>query len=307
MGATQLVKWGATSGFPAWKRVGAGLQARLADDSDYAALTVGGATVIGDLLSPGAGADSFVAGLGASATLSATDAIAIGRAAFVSSAEAIAIGNFASATAGKSIAIGVSSSALFDNVSIGWLATATNGQSVAIGALAAASGIVSNTAVGAQALATGSGGNKTAVGSLSEAKFGQGTAVGAHARGSFECTSVGYLARTDGVSHSTSVGSQSRALHSSAIVLGRAAVTTAANRCTIGTIGGSFDQELQIGSGFGAWGVAPPGTQPAKISDVAETAGASYTSNEQDMLNALKTAVHALIDVVEGAGLAASV
>jgi hypothetical protein len=99
---------------------------------------------------------------------------------------------------------------------------------------------------------------------------------------------------TLGDTDAIAIGPAAAGNHADGIALGRAAVTTAANRCTIGTISGAADKELQIGLGFGAWGVTPPGSQPTKISDATDLASAI-------------TAVNAVIDVLEGAGLSSAV
>lgn len=56
--------------------------------------------------------------------------------------------------------------------------------------------------------------------------------------------------------------------------------------------------ELQMGMGIGVWGVSPPATQPLKINDPS---GGAIVDTEA------RTAINAIIDVLEGAGLSASV
>jgi hypothetical protein len=60
-------------------------------------------------------------------------------------------------------------------------------------------------------------------------------------------------------------GAASVATHTGAVAIGRSAATTAASRVTLGTIGGSYDLELQVGKGLGVWGSAPAGTQPTYL------------------------------------------
>jgi len=86
--------------------------------------------------------------------------------------------------------------------------------------------------------------------------------------------------------------------HNNAACIGTDSVTTAANRLTVGTISGTQDMELQVGLGFSAFGVTPPGSQPTKVSD--PTGGVTQDSEA-------RTAINAIIDVLEGAGLSAAV
>jgi hypothetical protein len=62
------------------------------------------------------------------------------------------------------------------------------------------------------------------------------------------------------------LGSRSEVLaaHDQAIALGRLAVSTAANRMTVGTVSGAttYDMELQLGKGLGVWRTPPPSSKP---------------------------------------------
>jgi hypothetical protein len=51
-------------------------------------------------------------------------------------------------------------------------------------------------------------------------------------------------------------------------------------------------------AGFAAWGVTPPGSQPVKIADP--------TGQANDLDSEARTAINAILDVLEGAGLSAA-
>ena len=100
---------------------------------------------------------------------------------------------------------------------------------------------------------------------------------------------VGYNT-TGGGGRGIAVGSTASVNHNDAVVIGYTAVTTAVSRCTLGTIGGSYDLELQMGKGLAVWGGTPPGSQPTKISDPA---GGGTIDAEA------RTAINSLIDALE--------
>lgn len=156
---------------------------------------------------------------------------------------------------------------------------ATGISTSAYGHTSSASGTAA-TSLGALANATGN--NSLAAGYSALAYGQQGTAIGRSAQ-----VQAG---KTEGVA----VGYASVVGHAYGVSIGARAVTTADNRCTIGTIGGSWDKELQIGLGFAAWGGTPPSVQPSKISDPS---GGTTIDTEA------RTAINAIIDVLEGAGL----
>lgn len=182
-------------------------------------------------------------------------------------------GGGASATGTDSTAMGISSSA-------------SQPCSLAAGDSASASGH-SSTAVGRDTDSSGgsafSGGNgATAVGNNSVAL------------GSFA---------SSGQADSISIGNSSQVQggHTRAMAFGANAMSSAANRATFGSVGTPFELEvtdnLLVASGVGVWGVTPPGAQPSKIND--PSGGATVDAES-------RTAINAILDVLEGAGLAAS-
>lgn len=61
-----------------------------------------------------------------------------------------------------------------------------------------------------------------------------------------------------------------------------------------GAGGASWSSEIEIAQGLGVWGATPPASQPLKISDPA---GGATVDTEA------RTAINALIDALEGAGI----
>lgn len=228
-----------------------------------------------------AGASNTTA-VGATASASATQSSAFGSLSVGNQNRATAAGYNCSATAANSSAYGAEAAASgSSSTAIGDASQAGGISSVACGRAATAN--FNETAVmGAGAVASGT---QVAVMGYNSSSVGRGSAFGRFSN----------VLAADGVA----LGMDSAVMsgHTGGIAIGRSAATTAAARCTIGTIGGSYDCGLQIGLGFGAWGVAPPGTQPTKVSD--PTGGGTVDSEA-------RTAINALIDIVEGAGLAAS-
>ena len=222
-----------------------------------------------------------------SATLTAAGAgggsLRIGSNTQAAGINALAIGINASAQGNYATVLGRGATANWNNsTAIGWGAVVSGQLTTVVGHSASASGgndgsaFGYNATVGNQATAFGSRTSVTGVGSV-----GIGISAAVHS------SALGGMALGAGADVLTG--------HSQAIALGRLTQSTAANRCTIGTLGaGGNDMELQIGLGFAAWGATPPGTQPTKISDPI------------DLTSAI-TAISAVIDVLEGAGLAANV
>jgi hypothetical protein len=242
----------------------------------YEKLTAGTATwTIPGAVSdhPGSGANSVQVGSGASAAGDRSTSVGVDSEADFN--DAVAVGYFArafgSGVTGQSVAVGSSSFASLRGTAVGYSASAQSSDSVAVGTGAFAT---SN-----ETVALGSGAFALA---LRSCALGNAVLVGA--------------AATDGIGIG---GGSVSVTHAGAIVIGRSAVSTAVNRCTIGTIGGSYDRELQIGLGLGVWGVAPPASQPSKINDP--------TGQANDLDSEARTAINAIIDVIEGAGLAALV
>ncbi len=206
----------------------------------------------------------------------------------------------------------IPSGAGFDSIRIGLNSVASGSLGVAYGRLSTASGSQS-VAVGFGSLASKTGtvaiGDSAAATATASVAIGDGAFVGANSgiaigknavitpSGAFNSVAIGDSAQCNNADSAVALGVNSDVLsgHDDAVALGKGAQSTAAGRCTIGTVGaGVNDMELQIGKGFGAFGVVPPGTQPSKISDPT------------DLPSAL-SAIADLIDVIEGAGLAANV
>jgi len=140
-----------------------------------------------------------------------------------------------------------------------------------------------------------------AIGQGAQVNDTQGIAIGRGAiiaAGHANATIIGYSSgATAAGDNGVAVGYAAYSLHSKGVAIGPNAQSTAANRCTIGTISGTSDLELQVGLGFAAWGATPPASQPTKIADPT---GGTTTDAEA------RTAINAIIDVLEGAGLAAA-
>jgi hypothetical protein len=255
------------------------------------AVAIGRNTVISNSLGAG-----IVIGDDSSLLTGATGSVLIGVARDLDKADTVAIGATTTIQGTKTVCIGQTSTAGGNNaISIG--ETALSGlESIAIGQSALVDGSYS----------TGVGQNVT-IRAQSCVGIGQDVIVGDSAPESVSigrisrvdddgCIAIGYNARTPlNATYATVIGHDADAVatHNNAVALGRSAQTTAASRCTIGTIGGSYDLELQAGKGLGVFGVTPPGAQPTKISDPTDLASAI-------------TAISAVIDVLEGAGLSAS-
>jgi len=165
---------------------------------------------------------------------------------------------------------------------IGRLAEATHNDTTVVGAQADGKA--------AKACAFGKGALVN-TGAINSIAIGYGT----EAKGSAtNCVAVGYYAEAStNVDHSGALGTNAKAAHDQSWAFGRAAITTATNRVTFGQIGTGYLLELQCGDGFGCFGVTPPGSQPAKISDPTDLASCV-------------TAITAIIDVLEGAGLSST-
>jgi hypothetical protein len=248
-----------------------------------------------------AGADSIA--LGDAAASPAAGSVALGNTATVGGSaaiDAIAIGRdatVANASEDGGIAIGADSTADADGcTAVGTTADAggvSATRATALGYFARATGALS-TAVGNGAHASGS--SATAVGLTASATSNSGTALGRSASAGVESVAVGYFAAAAGA-NAVSVGESASASHAGSIAFGTNAASTAASRCTIGTISASDDMELQVGLGLGVWGVAPPASQPSKINDPS---GGTTIDSEA------RTAIEAIIDVLEGAGLSST-
>ena len=213
---------------------------------------------------PGAGCNSAIAlGQGAIIGVGAADSLAIGPAASVA----------ASATNGIAVGAGASA-ANFENISIGHDCTVSSNRSIGIG------GGVQST--GDSSVALGHGADSTANQTLAIGRNSLSTQSNALAIGplakvynvssgdSFGAIAVGYQAyignSTPGAGCDSAIALGYQAVvspgHQNAVAIGASAASTASNRVTFA---GAL--EVEIGQGLGVWGVTPPGSQPAKISD----------------------------------------
>jgi hypothetical protein len=194
----------------------------------------------------GSGADASGASgtaIGTNSTASGTACTAVGFRAEATILESVALGFFASATNSYVISIGArSSSTVSGGIAIGY-------QSVAKGGVAIGQGAVNN------------GASSVTIGWLAVTTLGTNSSI-----------TIGYAAKSV-AGGGISIGAVSDVLsgHFSSIAFGYGAQTTAPYRCTIGTIGGGDDLELQIGKGFGMHGVTPP-AQAAHIPDPTDLA-----------------------------------
>ncbi len=278
-------------------------------------------TAVGNNSTAG-GLESFAGGFGADAAAArsvaivpnapipsgAFDAIAIRGS--VLNPNDIAIGGF-SASAGGSVAVGASALA------------GAEGAAVGVGSQSGAFGAVFTAAYGNRAKANNT--NTVALGPFAETGGTQSIVGGAFADSRQDGAVYGYLAQGLGVRSSllgsftadngfadaailgssaavnaasaTALGKEATvaATHTGSVAIAFRSLTTAAQRTTIGRVGGLSTelQQLQVSNGFAAFGIAPPASQPAKITDPTDLASAL-------------TAIAAIIDVLEGAGLSAA-
>ncbi len=173
-------------------------------------------------------------------------------------------------------------------------ALAAGDNSAAFGNLASSAG-VNSVAIGESSIAAT---DCTALGTLAAATGVLGVAIGKSALAiGIHSVCVGWQTRVAaGSNNGIAIGEEANVNHFGAISIGRQALTTAVQRMTIGRVGGDSSQlqQLQVSDGFAAFGVAPPSTQPLKITDPTDLAS-------------VIVAVNALIDVIEGTGLANAV
>jgi len=192
--------------------------------------------------------------------------------------------------------------------------TAGGTNSTAIGSFSEAGNTLS-TALGRSAKANGQW--ATACGPLAEARadgsiclgrsaiviidspYGMALGYAAQVRGGagYSIAIGRYTEVTTNNTYGIAMGDNCFVNHDYGMCFGRSAVSTAANRATFGTIGGSYDMELQCGKGFACFGATPPGSQPAKIND--PSGGVTVDSQA-------RTAINSIINVLEGAGLSAA-
>lgn len=144
--------------------------------------------------------------------------------------------------------------------------------------------------------ATTTGSRQTAIGF----QTGQGSAT---QRDDIVC--VGYQAIVDG-NNAIAIGSGTSAGAAGAVAIGKdsagtSATTTTADEIKLGTALHTTNAlgAMKVGKGFAAWGVAPPGAQPAAIATpTAPSAG--YVQAEAA---SAKTAIDAIRAALTGAGI----
>jgi hypothetical protein len=210
------------------------------------------------------------------------------------------IGGSGEAGCGAAICIGFSASvapSAEDAVCMGASASAatTANAAISVGSNAAAAD-TGQVIIGTGAIGGSAGEYGVALGGSARADGNQGTCVGYQARVDNDYgVAVGPLNPRVEADFGVALGANARVLigHTEAIAIGRSSRSTAAHRCTIGTVSGSQAKELQIGLGLAVWGATPPASQPTKISDPTDLASAL-------------TAIASIIDVLEGAGLSSA-
>ena len=149
---------------------------------------------------------------------------------------------------------------------------------------------------GVTANATTTGLRQTAVG----VETGQGSTT---QRNDIVC--IGYRALVDG-NNAIAIGSGASAGAAGAVAIGKdnagtSATTTVANEIKLGTALHTTNAlgDMKVGKGFAAWGVTPPGAQPAAIATpTAPSAG--YVQAEAA---SAKTAIDAIRAALTGAGI----
>ena len=234
----------------------------------------------GSISKPGSGANSEAFGAGATSAGAYGTAVGINSQVSSGGGAGVAIGNAAKSLANDAVVIG-------NNGETGVNSTAA----IAVGSF------VDNFAPNAIAIGNNarirqpsSGFNEGAIAIGRRATIGDTALTDCQ-----KSIAIGFLAEvTGGVTNGMGLGPSTTVNHNDGVAIGRSAVTTAANRCTIGTIGGAVDKELQIGLGFAAFGATPPGSQPSKINDPS---GGTTVDAEA------RSAIAAIIDALEGCGI----
>ncbi|KKM87006.1 hypothetical protein LCGC14_1273240, partial [marine sediment metagenome] len=226
---------------------------------------------------------------------------------------AVAMGVSTSATGTRSVSVGCNSQGTnTDSTALGDTARAAVVDSVALGADALAGFVGTGahalgarsiaSAAGALAagyLATASGVDSVAAGKDSLVAGAQAVGVGPNTVAStISALAIGDAAVVS-ADYGLAIGCRVAITHAGAIAIGCEAVSTAANRMTVGTIGGSYDMELQIGRKLGV-GVAPGSAMIHAQADAAATIGAivqgaaSQSANLQEWQSSTGAAVAAI-------------
>lgn len=213
-----------------------------------------------------------------SETTAGTYSVGVGyNAGFGNFTQCTLIGAFAAATGigNRATSLGYRTESGYECAAVGYRAEANAGAMVSMGTFAGLNGGVYSTNLGHYAGNAGDD-NTVSVGALAYARSSGATVVG---RSGLASADYGIA-----LGYETTVSSG----HAYAVAVGRGTTTTAANRCTMGNA--TYPLSLQVQSGLGVFGTAPPATQPAKINDPTDLASCI-------------TAITAIIDVLEGAGL----
>lgn len=185
----------------------------------------------------------------------AVDGTAVGKSA-VAVQNSVSIGKNATTAVNLSTAVGEGASAVERGVAVGQLTSAGGFNSTAVGRAASAVGDQS-TALGQGSFAAST--NALAIGRNTNASA-DSAAVGTNAVSSVDAVAVGNSANA-GVEGGIALGESASALptHTNAVAIGKNSLTTAAQRTTLGKVGGTASeiQDLQISGGFGANGTTP--------------------------------------------------
>jgi hypothetical protein len=234
--------------------------------------------VLGRISSPSTGANSERFGKSTQAT--GDRATAFGYNAAATANDAVAIGPNSLADRQRNIAIGSGAKArsvFSESIAMGYGTICEGEDCIAIGSLCSIFGsTLGAIAIGGDITITSGNGESVVVGDAAGGGFrstvlgalatavGSGTAIGRNASaGGNASTALGFGASAGGAL-AIALGLNSSASHSYSIAIGRNSLSTAANRATIGKVGGSATEvvDLQVSRGFGAFGAAPPTTKP---------------------------------------------
>ncbi len=187
-------------------------------------------------------------------------------------------------------------------------ATAAGASAIAGGLFGLAAGHAANSGTGADNTATGAlastvgGASATANGKAAQAEGTNSSAFGAGANANVDnglaLANTAAVLAAGGIA--AGVSARVLATHTNAIALGKGSLTTAAQRTTLGVVGGSASQlqELQVSAGLAEFGATPPSSQPSAISDVPTGGSATAAANA--------TAINAILAVIRTRGTIAT-
>jgi len=200
------------------------------------------------------------------------DSVAIGRSSKVNSGceQSTVVGTNAETTSRYGTAVGFGALTYTNGTAVGRNASA-EANAVAVGQGSAS--LLIGTSLGHRASSNGRGG--VSVGEVATTDGLESIAIGVMASASGTALAIGKDAWSTNFSlvigrdaigiatEGVAVGDASSSLHDYSVAIGARAATTADRRCTIGTIGGSRDLELQVGKGLAVFGSEPPSTKPS--------------------------------------------